>query len=124
MDKVRDEGQAIVSNLLQKPPAERDYRSLSKVDLEKIFAHVTGEWYPAQMSRGWLLDELEPLIAGQYPDLSPPDAFELGRLPGFPVSTRGGGGEDEDSLDLDDGNAPAENADVSMADRSVDDIPE
>ena len=124
MDKVRDEGQAIVSDLLKKPPAERDYCLLSRVELEKIFAHVTGEWYPAQMSRVWLLEELEPLIAQQYPELSPPDAFESERLPGFPVSARGGGGEDEDSLDLDDGNAPAENADVSMVDRSVDDITE
>ena len=81
---------------------------------------MTGEWYPAQMSRGWLLDELEPLIAGKYPGLLPQDASELGRLLGSPMSARG---EDEDSLDLDDGNTPAENADVSVADRSTDDIP-
>ena len=40
------------------------------------------------------------------------------------MSARGVGGEDEDSLNLDDGNTPAENVDVSMADRSVDDVPE
>ena len=113
-----------MGNLLQKPPAERDYRLLSKVDLENIFAHVTGERYPARMSHGWLLDALGPLITGQYRELSPSDASESERLPGSPMSARGDGSEDEDSLDLDDGNAPAENADVSMADRSVDDVPE
>ena len=62
MDKVRDEGQAIVGDLLQKQPAERNYRLLSKVELEKIFAHVTGEWYPAHITHGRLLDALEPLL--------------------------------------------------------------
>ena len=75
-----------MSNLLQKPPAERDYHLLSRVELEKIFAHVTGEWYPAQMSRGWLLDALESLITGQYPELSPPNASESERLPGSPMT--------------------------------------
>ena len=111
-----------MSNLLQKPPAERNYHLLSRDDLEKIFAHVMGEWYPAQMSRGRLLDAIGPLLAQKYPELLPPDASESERLPGSPMSARGGGG-DEDSLNLDDGNASVENADVSTADRSVDDIP-
>ena len=97
---------------------------LAKGDLEKLYAFLKGDWYPTQMSRGWLLDALEPLITGQYPELSPPDASESERLHGSPMSARGGGDKDEDSLNLDDGNAPAENADVSMADRSVDDVPE
>ena len=125
MDKVRGEGQAIVGMesvyLLQKPLAEHDYRLLSRVDLQKIFAHVTGDWYPARMSRGWLLDELL-LIAGQYRELSPPDASESERLPVSPMSAHGGG-EEKDVLNLASWNAPVENADVSMADRSVDDIP-
>ena len=97
---------------------------LAKGDLEKLQAFLKGDWYPAHITRGRLLDAAGPLLAQQYADLSPPDASELGRLPGFPMSARGGGDEDEDSLDLHDGNAPAENADVSMANRSVEDIPE
>ena len=97
---------------------------LAKGDLEKLYAFLKGDWYPAHITHGRLLDAIRPLLAQQYPELSPPDASESERLPGSPMSARGGGGEDEDSLDLVDGNAPAENADVSMADRSVDDVPE
>ena len=89
-----------------------------------LYAFLKGDWYPAHITRGRLLDAVGPLLAQQYPELSPPDASESERLPGSPMSARGVGDKDEDSLNLDDGNAPAENADVSMVDRSVDDVPE
>ena len=89
-----------------------------------LYAFLKGDWYPAHITRGRLLDAVGPLLAQQYAELSPPDASESERLHGSPMSARGGGGEDEGSLNLDHGNAPAENADVSMVDRSVDDVPE
>lgn len=122
LDEVSAQGLAILGDLLERPPGERDNRALAKGDLEKLCAFLKGDWYPAQMSHEWLLDAVGPLLAQKYPELSHPDAPELERLPESPMSAHGGGGEDEDLLDLDDGNALAEKADVSMADRSVDDI--
>ena len=84
---------------------------------------MKGEWYPAHITHGRLLDAVGPLLAQQYAELSPPDASESERLPVSPMSAHGGG-EEKDVLNLASWNAPVENADVSMADRSVDDIPE
>ena len=74
------------------------------------------------MSHAWLVDALDPLIAQQYPELSPPDASESESQSGSPMSqvgvvTEGG------SFSVDDVENPTQaNADVSMHDRSMDDI--
>ena len=121
MDDVRDAGEAIVGDLLNKPPGERDYRALTKANLEKMYVFVTGEWYPAQMSHAWLVDALDPLIAQQYPELSPPDASESESQSGSPMSQVGvvteGGSFSVDDVE----NSTQANADVSMNDRSMDD---
>jgi len=121
LDDVRDAGEAIVGDLLNKPPGERDLRALTKGDLEKMYVLVTGEWYPAQMSHAWLVDALDPLIAQQYPELSPPDASESESQSGSPMSQVGvvteGGSFSVDDVE----NSTQANADVSMNDRSMDD---
>ena len=121
LDDVRDAGEAIVGDLLNKPPGERDYRALTKANLEKMYVFVTGEWYPAQMSHAWLVDALDPLIAQQYPELSPPDASESESQSGSPMSQVGvvteGGSFSVDDVE----NSTQANADVSMNDRSMDD---
>lgn len=75
----------------------------------------------AQKSHAWLVNALDPLIAAQYPDLMPQDAFDRESQSGSPMSQAGGVTEGE-SFSVGDGeNSPAENADVSMIDRSMDD---
>ena len=44
-------GDAIMSDLLSKPPGERDYRTLAKKNLEKLYVLLVNDWFPAQMSR-------------------------------------------------------------------------
>ena len=44
LDEVREQGEAIVSDLLNTPYDERDYRTLTKVNLEKMYVLLTGEW--------------------------------------------------------------------------------
>ena len=52
-----------MSDLLNTPYEERDYRTLTKANLAKMYVVLTGEWYPAQQSHAWFLHELGPLIA-------------------------------------------------------------
>jgi len=75
LSDVREEGLAIVSDILNTPHDERDYRTLTKANLEKTCVLLTGEWYPAQQSHAWFVRELDPLIATQYRDAMPQDAF-------------------------------------------------
>ena len=121
LDDVRNEGLAVVGVLLNKPPGQRDYRVLTREELEKMYVLATGEWYPAQMSHAWFVDALEPLIEQQYPELSPLDAFESESQSGSPMSQVGvfteGGSFSVDDVE----NSPQANADVSMNDRSMDD---
>ena len=63
LDAVIEQGEAILSDLLKKLYEERDYRTLPKANLEKIYVVLTREWYPAQQSHAWFLHELGPLIA-------------------------------------------------------------
>ena len=110
-----------MSDLLKTPPAECDYRTLPKANLEKIYVVLTREWYPAQQSHAWFVHELGPLIATQYSDLIPQNASDRESQSGSPMSQAGGGTEGE-SFSVGAGeNSPAENADVSMIDRSMDD---
>ena len=67
------------------------------------------------------MNELDPLIAAQYPKLYPQDAFEPESQSGSPMSQAGGVTEGEGFSVGDGENSPAENADVSMIDRSMDD---
>ena len=122
LDDVRDAEEAIVADLLNKPPGERNYRALTKANLEKLYVLVTDEWYPAQMSHVWLTNELDPLIAQQYPELLPPDAYEPEIQSGSPMSQAGGVTEGESFSVGDDENSPEANDDVSMHDRSMDDV--
>ena len=112
-----------VCGIFSKPSAERYYRTLPKANLEKLYVHATGEWYPAQQSRAWFVHELEPLIATQYPELLPQDAFDPESQSGSPTSLSQAGGVTEgESFSVGDGeNLQAENANVSMIDRSMDD---
>ena len=48
IDEVHEQGEAIVSDLLDTPYDERDYRTLTKANLEKMHVLLTGEWYPSQ----------------------------------------------------------------------------
>ena len=124
MDDVRDAAVRIVNDLLTKPPGERNYHALSKADLEKVYVLMTGEWYPAQMSHTWLLNEVEPLLLTKYPELLPPDSSESESQSGSPMSQVDGVTEGESFL-VDAGeNSPATNADVSMHDRSMEDVDE
>ena len=50
LNEVCEQGDAIVSDLLNTPYDERDYRTLTKANLEKMYVVLTGEWYPAQQS--------------------------------------------------------------------------
>ncbi len=121
IDDVREQGQAIVSDLLNTPYDERDYRTLTKANLEKMYVLLTDEWYPAQQSHAWFVRELDPLIATQYLELMPQDASDRESQSGSPMSQAGGVTEGE-SFSVGAGeNSPAENADVSMIDRSMDD---
>ena len=43
LDEVREEGLAIVSDLLNTPHDERDYHTLTKANLEKMYVLVTDE---------------------------------------------------------------------------------
>ena len=110
-----------MSDLLTTPYDERDYRTLTKANLEKMYVLLMDEWYPTQQSHAWFVRELDPLIATQYPDLIPQNASDRESQSGSPMSQAGGGTEGE-SFSVGDGeNSPAENADVSMIDRSMDD---
>ena len=121
LDEVIEQGEAIVSDLLNAPYDERDYRTLTKANLEKMYVLLTREWYPAQQSHAWFVRELGPLIATQYPDLIPQNASDRESQSGSPMSQAGGVTEGE-SFSVGAGeNSPAENADVSMIDRSMDD---
>jgi len=121
LNEVCAAGEAIVSDLLNKPPGERDYRALTKANLEKLYVLVRDDWYPAQMSRAWLVNELDPLIEEQYPELLPPDVSESESQSGSPMSQVGVVTEDG-SFSVDDvENSTQANADVSMHDRSMDD---
>ena len=123
LDEKRDEGEAVLNALLSKPPSERNWRALTKADLEKLYVFVVGEWYPAQMSHAWLVEALKDEMTTQYPDLSPPDASESDRLPGSPMSpTVDVVDDDVRFADANVENSPAANADVSMNDRSTDDV--
>ena len=44
-----------MSDLLDTPYDERDYRTLTKANLEKMYVLLTDEWYPAQQSHTWFL---------------------------------------------------------------------
>ena len=124
MDDVRGAAVRIVSDLLTKPVGERNYHALSKADLEKVYVLVTGEWYPAQMSHTWLLNEVEPLLLTKYPELVLPDSSESESQSGSPMSQVDGVTEGE-SFSVGAGeNSPATNADVSMHDRSMEDVDE
>ena len=90
LDEVVEQGEAIVSDLLNTPYDERDYRTLTKANLEKMYVLLTGEWYPAQQSQAWFVRELDPLIATQYPDLIPQNASDREIQSGSPMSQAGG----------------------------------
>ena len=122
LDETRDEGEAVVNALLGKPPGERDWRAVPKADLEKLYVFVMGEWYPAQQSHAWFVEALEDQIAEQYPDLLPQDASESDRLPGSPMSPIIDAVGDVSFADANVEDSPAANADVSMNDRSMDDV--
>ena len=95
--------------------------ALTKADLAKLYVLVTGEWWSAQMSHRWLMSEIEPLIMQRYAELLPRDAFDRESQSGSPMSQAGGVTEGE-SFSVGAGeNSLAENADVSMIDRSMDD---
>ena len=80
------------------------------------------EWYPAQQSHAWFVEALEDQIAEQYPDLLPQDASESDRLPGSPMSPIIDAVGDVSFADANVEDSPAANADVSMNDRSMDDV--
>ena len=63
LDEVCEEGLAIVSDLLDAPYDECDFRTLRKANLEKLYVLLTGEWYPAQQSHAWFVRKFDPLIA-------------------------------------------------------------
>ena len=64
--------------------------------------------------------ELNPFIATEYPELMPQDVFHQESQSGSPMTQARGVTEGE-SFSVGDGeNSPAENADVSMIDRSID----
>ena len=44
LDEVIEQGEAIVSDLLTTPYDERDYRTLTKANLEKMYVLLTREW--------------------------------------------------------------------------------
>jgi hypothetical protein len=54
-----------------------------------MYVLVTGEWYPAQMSHAWFVNELEPLIMQHYPEVLPRDASESESQSGSPMSQGG-----------------------------------
>ena len=84
-----------------------------------MYVLVMGEWYPTQKSCALFVNELDPLIAAQYPELY---LSESESQSGSPMSQAGGVTEGE-SFSVGDGeNSPAANADVSMSDRSMDDV--
>lgn len=122
LDETRDEGEAVVNALLGKPPGERDWRAVPKADLEKLYVFVMGEWYLAQQSHKRLVEALEDQMAEQYPDLLPQDASESDRLPGSPMSPIIDVVGDVSFADANVEDSPAANADVSMNDRSMDDV--
>lgn len=67
------------------------------------------------------MNELDPLIATQYPEPMPRDEFDPESQSGSPMSQAGGVTEGE-SFSVGAGEISlAENADVSMIDRSMDD---
>jgi hypothetical protein len=74
------------------------------------------------MSHAWLVEALEDEITMQYPELSPPDASESDRRPGSPMSPIIDAVGDVSFADANVENSPAANADVSMNDRSMDDV--
>ena len=84
-----------------------------------MYVHVTREWHSSK-SYSRFVNELDPLAATQYPEPMPRDEFDPESQSGSPMSQAGGvteaellGGAGEIHL--------AENADVSMIDRSMDD---
>ena len=115
-------GDAIMSDLLSKPPGERDYRTLAKKDLEKLYVLLVNDWFPAQMSRAWFVEVLKELIEAQYPEVLFMEAPEPEIQPGSPMSQLGDVTESESLGEPDADNASEAAADVSMAERSMSDI--
>ena len=122
LDEAIEQGEAILSDLLDTPYDERDYRTLTKANLETMYVLLTREWYPAQQSHAWFVRELDPLIATQYPEPMPQDEFDPESQSGSPMSQVGvvteGGSFSVDDVE----NSTLANADVSMNDRSMDDV--
>ena len=108
--------------LLSKPPGERDYRTLARKDLEKLYVLLVNDWYPAQMTHAWFVEVLKDLIEAQYPEVLFMEAPEPEIQPGSPMSQLGDVTESESLGEPDAEIASEAAADVSMAERSMSDI--
>ena len=108
--------------LLSKPPGERDYRTLARKDLEKLYVLLVNDWYPAQMTHAWFVEVLKELVEAQYPELLFMEAPEPEIQPGSPMSQLGDVTESESLGEPDAEIASEAAADVSMAERSMSDI--